>query len=83
MHLTNLCEMPSDIEVELEVPPEPLQCVCVRSDAHDTGALYVHTILTQSAPLVINTTDYAFVVDSRNDPRHTRLFTLVNLYFIV
>lgn len=35
--------MPSDIEVELDVAPEPLQCV--RSDAHDTGALYVHTIL--------------------------------------
>lgn len=35
--------MPSEIDVELEVAPEPLQCV--RSDAHDTGALYVHTIL--------------------------------------
>lgn len=35
--------MPSEMEVELDVAPDPLQCV--RSDAHDTGALYVHTIL--------------------------------------
>lgn len=37
--------MPSEIEVEFEVAPEPLQCV--RSDAHDTGALYVQTILSK------------------------------------
>lgn len=40
---TYLCDMPSEMEVELEVAPEPLQCV--RSDAPDTGALYVQTIL--------------------------------------
>lgn len=41
--------MPSDSEVELEVAAEPLQCV--RSDAHDTGALYVHTILPHNHSL--------------------------------
>lgn len=40
------CDMPSDIDVELDVPPlapEPLHVP--RSVALDTGALYVHTIL--------------------------------------
>lgn len=46
--------MPSDMEVELDVAPDPLQCV--RSDAHDTGALYVHTILTHTTVRQPNTT---------------------------
>lgn len=48
---TDLCEMPSDMEVELEVAAEPLQCV--RSDALDTGALYVHTILEHNTTLYL------------------------------
>lgn len=37
------CEIPSDMEVEFDVA-EPLHAV--RSDAQETGALYVHTILS-------------------------------------
>jgi hypothetical protein len=79
--------MPSDMEVEFEVADEPLQCV--RSEALDTGALYVHTILTTKVHsqynIYVDTTRITFthwvgnitpVYPPRGGPRFPNLYIL-------
>lgn len=71
------CEMPSEMEVEFEVAPDPLQWV--RSDAHDTGALYVHTILPYKT-LNNRAMTYYYI---RISPLATKLRTLYGRSYIL
>lgn len=68
--MSNLCDMPSEMEVELDVAAEPLQPA--RSDALDTGALYVHTILQTKQLPMLASSFYLLSIENSGRTREKR-----------